>query len=54
MHETDLATKKGNFMVRTAHWKYIYYEAFPPQLFDPDADSREQHDLSLSPAYVDV
>jgi arylsulfatase A-like enzyme len=36
------------FMVRTADWKYIYYEHFRPQLFDLNADPHELHDLGDS------
>ena len=42
------------FMVRTARWKYVYFERFPPQLFDLDADPAEQRDLGLSPAHETV
>jgi arylsulfatase A-like enzyme len=42
------------FMVRTQRWKYVYFETFPPQLFDLDADPREQTDLGRSSTHGDV
>jgi hypothetical protein len=36
-------------MVRTARWKFVFYERYPPQLFDLAADPLEQHDLGASP-----
>jgi len=42
------------FMVRTADWKYVYYEHFRPQLFDLRADPDEFHDLGVSPAHAAV
>ena len=41
-------------MVRTADWKYIYYEHFRPQLFDLNADPQEFHDLGVSADHADV
>jgi arylsulfatase A-like enzyme len=37
------------FMVRTAAWKYVHWEGFRPQLFDLEADPREQTDLGADP-----
>ncbi len=42
------------FMVRTADWKYIFYEHYRPQLFDLRADPEECHDLGSSPNYAAV
>jgi hypothetical protein len=42
------------FMVRTADWKYVYYEGFRPQLFDLSADPHELRDLGLGAAYAEV
>lgn len=42
------------FMVRTADWKYIYYEHFRPQLFDLNADPHEYRDLGESAAHADI
>ena len=38
-------------MLRTARWKYIYYETFPPQLFDLENDPNELNDLGTDPVY---
>jgi len=42
------------FMVRTAEWKYIFYEKFRPQLFDMLNDADELHDLGESPDHNDI
>ena len=42
------------YMVRTARWKYVLFEDFPPQLFDLDADPDELDDLGRKPGYDDV
>jgi arylsulfatase A-like enzyme len=42
------------FMVRTAGWKYVYYEHFRPQLFDLHADPQELHDLGASTDHTSV
>jgi arylsulfatase A-like enzyme len=42
------------FMVCTAQWKYIFYEHFPPQLFDLSVDPDEFHDLGASPEHAVV
>jgi arylsulfatase A-like enzyme len=36
------------FMVRTVSWKYVFFERFPPQLFDLVADPHELQDLGQS------
>jgi arylsulfatase A-like enzyme len=33
------------YMVRTQKWKYVFYEEFPPQLYDLENDPRELVDL---------
>ncbi|MCP5367431.1 MAG: alkaline phosphatase family protein [Hyphomicrobiales bacterium] len=38
------------FMVRTADWKLVRYERYPPQLFNLRDDPREQVDLGADPA----
>ena len=43
-----------SWMVRTARWKYIYFEGFPPQLFDIEEDPQEQRDFGQSPDHSDV
>ncbi len=42
------------WMMRTARWKYIFYQGFPPQLFDLEADPDEQHDLGRSADHADI
>ncbi len=39
------------YMVRTARWKYVLFEDFPPQLFDLEADPRELSDLGRAPGF---
>ena len=48
-HYLDLSPEEArSFMVRTADWKYIYYENFRPQLFDLNEDPAELIDLGES------
>jgi arylsulfatase A-like enzyme len=42
------------WMVRTRRWKYIYYEGFPPQLFDLAHDPDELEDVGCDPALAGV
>lgn len=42
------------FMVRSARWKYVYYEALPPQLFDLQEDPMELSDLGLDTGLAKV
>jgi arylsulfatase A-like enzyme len=42
------------YMVRTARWKFVFYEQHPPQLFDLVADPLEQCDLGASPDWASV
>jgi len=42
------------YMVRTARWKFVLFERYPPQLFDLAADPAEQHDLGGSPDHTGV
>jgi hypothetical protein len=37
-------------MLRSARWKYIYWEGFPPQLFDLENDPQELKDRGRDPA----
>jgi arylsulfatase A-like enzyme len=37
------------YMVRTDRWKYVFYEGFPPQLFDLRNDPGELDDLGEAP-----
>jgi arylsulfatase A-like enzyme len=42
------------WMVRTDRWKYVYYDGFPPQLFDLENDPEEQHDLGTSAQHATI
>jgi arylsulfatase A-like enzyme len=39
------------YMVRTARWKYVLFEDFPPQLFDLEADPQELNDRGRAPGF---
>ncbi len=41
-------------MIRTARWKYVSYDGFPPQLFDLEADLLEQQDLGQAPEHASL
>jgi arylsulfatase A-like enzyme len=41
-------------MIKTAKWKYIFHEHFPPQLFDLENDPHEFIDLGDDPGYREV
>jgi len=41
-------------MIRTKDWKFIYHEAFRPELFDLNKDPEELHDLGEDPAYENI
>jgi len=49
----DVDEARG-FMVRTAKWKYVYFEKFVPQLFDLESDPHELDDLGTSAPHQDV
>jgi arylsulfatase A-like enzyme len=42
------------WMVRTDRWKFIYYDDYPPQLFDLENDPEEQNDLGTSAAHAAI
>jgi choline-sulfatase len=44
----------GAFMLRFGKWKYCHYVAYPPQLFDLDADPEELVDLARDARFADV
>ena len=44
----------GAFMLRFGKWKYCRYVAYPPQLFDLDADPEELVDLASEARYAEV
>jgi hypothetical protein len=41
-------------MVRTARWKYVLFEDFPPQLFDLESDPHELNDLGRAYGHDNV
>ena len=49
-----MGSTTGSFMIRHGKYKYIYYVAYPAQLFDLEADPEELHDLGTDPARRDV
>jgi arylsulfatase A-like enzyme len=42
------------YVVRGEHWKFIFYEGFPPQLFDLKNDPHERVDLGTDPAHQPI
>lgn len=44
----------GAFMIRDGRYKYVHYVAYPPQLFDLEADPEELCDLASDPAFGEV
>ena len=41
-------------ILRGARWKYVFFAALPPLLFDLQNDPWEMHDLSRDPAHQTV
>ena len=41
-------------IIRGERWKYVFFAALPPLLFDLHTDPWEMNDLSGDPAYRDV
>jgi arylsulfatase A-like enzyme len=53
-HALDLEPNRARaYMIRTADWKYIFYEGFRPQLFHLADDPMEQKDLGEDPGQAD-
>jgi len=46
--------KARAYMVRTGQWKYVFFEGFPPQLFDLESDPQEHRDLGRLAKYAKV
>lgn len=53
MLDIDLTDARG-YMIRTEHWKYVYFKGFAPQLFDLQADPDEFVDLGESADHADL
>jgi choline-sulfatase len=49
-----MGSTTGAFAIRHGRWKYVHYVAYPPQLFDLEADPEELRDLAGDPAYASV
>ena len=49
-----LGSNNGGFMLRKGRWKFHYYVAEQPELFDLETDPEELHDLAGQPAYAGV
>jgi choline-sulfatase len=49
-----MGSTTGVFMVRGARYKYVHYVAYPPQLFDLEADPEELVDLASDPNHRGV
>ena len=41
-----MGSTTGAFMIRHGKYKYVHYVAYPPQLFDLEADPEELHDVA--------
>lgn len=41
-------------IIRGARWKYVFFAALPPLLFDLQHDPHEMHDLSRDPRHQHV
>jgi choline-sulfatase len=49
-----MGSTTGAFALRHGKWKYVHYVAYPPQLFDLEADPEELHDLAQDPRHAAV
>jgi choline-sulfatase len=49
-----MGSTTGAFMIRHGRYKYVHYVAYPPQLFDLEADPEELRDLAADPVYKPV
>lgn len=47
----DWSSITGIFMLRKGRWKLVEYPGYAPQLFDLEADPREEHDLAALSAH---
>jgi choline-sulfatase len=49
-----MGSTTGAFMIRHGKYKYVHYVAYPPQLFDLDADPEELRDLAREASMAKV
>jgi choline-sulfatase len=49
-----MGSTTGAFMIRHGKYKYVHYVAYPPQLFDLEADPEELADLAEKPKFAQV
>jgi choline-sulfatase len=49
-----MGSTTGAFMIRHGRYKYVHYVAYPPQLFDLEADPEELDDLAAQPQHAQV
>lgn len=49
-----MGSTTGAFMIRHGKYKYVHYVAYPPQLFDLEADPEELVDLAEKPECANV
>lgn len=49
-----MGSTAGVFMIRHGQYKYTYYVAYPPQLFDLKSDPEELRDVAGDPAYGSI
>lgn len=49
-----MGSTTGAFMIRHGRYKYVHYVAYPPQLFDLEADPEELVDLAADPRHAKV
>ncbi len=47
-----MGSTTGAFMIRHGKYKFVHYVAYPPQLFDLEADPEELRDLAGDPAHA--
>jgi choline-sulfatase len=49
-----VGAETGAFMLARGRYKFHYYVAYPPELFDLDADPEETRNLAADPAYGEI
>lgn len=49
-----VGSNSGGYMLRKGRWKFHYYVAYPPELFDLESDPEETTDLAADPTYAET